>query len=278
MARSTLGWGSMTEAEAIERVDQPVTVDRLVADLRAIGLREGDRVVVHTSLQAIGWVCGGPPAVVDALQRVVTETGTIVMPTHTGQYTDPEGWEAPPVPDGWVRPIREHRPPFRPQVTPSRGVGAVPECFRTYPATTRSRHPTVSCAAWGADAEALVASHPYDFGLGPDSPLDRLRDREGRILLIGVGHDVNTSLHLAEHRADIGQPAVTTVAPVIETGDRRMLEFESLVTDTSDFSAVGADFEGSTAVDHGMIGAATARLLPQSALVEFATEWFERHR
>lgn len=268
----------MGERAAIERVDEPVTVSSLAADLRGLGLHEGDTLLVHASLSALGWVCGGAQVVVDALQEVVTDSGTLVVPTHTGQYTDPAGWSNPPVPDEWVERIRETMPAFRPDVTPTREMGAIPECFRDYPDAVRSVHPTVSFAAWGADAEAIVADHGLDYGLGENSPLARVYERDGDVLLLGVGHDRNTSLHLAEHRADFPKETVVTGAPVLEDGRRVRVEFEDIATSTEDFADLGADFEEQSELAAGTVGAADARLASQRALVDFAVDWFEANR
>lgn len=268
----------MSEADTIDRLDEPNTVSSLVADLRALGVREGDTLLVHSSLSALGWVCGGPQAVVDALQSVVSDAGTIVVPTHTGQYTDPADWSNPPVPADWVEPIREHMPPYRPAVTPTRGVGAIPECFRCYPDVVRSRHPTVSFAAWGADAEPIVADHGFDDGLGETSPLARLYERNGDVLLLGVGHESNTSLHLAEYRTAGPERPVKERAPILDGGSRVFVEFSEIETDTTDFPDLGADFERQVGCASGLVGAAGAKLLPQPALVDFAVEWFEENR
>ena len=117
----------MGERAAVDRVDEPVTVSTMVDDLRELGLRDGDTVLVHSSLSALGWVCGDAQAVVDGLRRTVTESGTVVVPTHTGQYTDPAVWSNPPVPDDWIGTIRDERPPFRPESTPTRSMGAIAE-------------------------------------------------------------------------------------------------------------------------------------------------------
>lgn len=268
----------MSEADAIEAVDEPGTVSSLASDLRSLGIDAGDTLLVHSSLRSLGWVAGGPQAVVDALQTVLTPDGTLVMPTHSGQYTDPDGWENPPVPDGWVEAIRESMPPFRPDVTPTRGMGAIPECFRNYPGVVRSDHPTVSFAAWGAGAEEIAGSHELDYGLGDRSPLARVYDRDGDVLLLGVGHDSNTSLHLAEHRADFEKERVESAAPLLRDGDRVVVEYQDIEISTDDFEAVGADFESEVGLVDGTVGAATARLVDQPALVDFAVEWFEEHR
>lgn len=268
----------MTEADAIDRVDAPVTVSSLSADLVALGVDPGDTLLVHASMSALDGVNGGAPAVVDALMTAVTDEGTLVMPTHSTQYTDPATWGSPPVPDEWVAEIRETRPSYRPAVTPTRGMGAVPECFRGYPDVVRSRHPTFSFAAWGAAAEEITADHVYDRGLGDGSPLARLYDRAGRVLLLGVGYDRCTSLHLAEHRADIGLPTGRNAVP-IEAGDGvGTVEYETLETDSSDFAALGADFEDEVGPLEGSVGAAAAKLVDQATLVEFAVGWLESNR
>jgi aminoglycoside 3-N-acetyltransferase len=270
----------MGERAAVDRVDEPVTVSTMVDDLRELGLRDGDTVLVHSSLSALGWVCGDAQAVVDGLRRTVTESGTVVVPTHTGQYTDPTVWSNPPVPDDWIGTIRDERPPFRPESTPTRSMGAIPECFRSYPDVVRSRHPTNSFAAWGADAEAIVVGHRYDYGLGESSPLADVYDRDGSVLMLGTGYDTNTSLHLAEYRARFPKETVRTDAPVVENGEVVRVQYEELATDTSDFEAVGSDFEAEreNAVARGTVGDAETALVDQRELVDFATGWFERNR
>lgn len=267
------------ELLAVERTDRPVTVDRLTADLRDLGVR-GETVLVHSSLSALGWVPGGAPAVVDALREAVTPAGTLVLPTHSSQLSDPANWTNPPVPEAWHDEIRETMPAFRPESTPTRGMGAIPECFRTYPDVVRSRHPIHSFAAWGADAEAVVGDHAYANGLGENSPLARVYDRDGSVLLVGVGHDSNTSLHLAEYRADYPKEVGTGGGPVLVDGERRWVGFEEVEGDTEDFPAIGEAFERERpeAVTTGRVGQATAKRYSQPALVDFAVGWMERHR
>lgn len=80
----------MTEAELIALTPAPRTRDTLAADLRQLGVAEGMTLLVHSSLSSLGWVCGGPVAVVQALMDALTPSGTLVMPTFTGDYCDPE--------------------------------------------------------------------------------------------------------------------------------------------------------------------------------------------
>ncbi|WP_439025633.1 aminoglycoside N(3)-acetyltransferase [Haloarchaeobius sp. DT45] len=270
----------MTDTLPEDRSDEPITVDRIATDLRDLGLAAGDTVIVHSSLSALGWVCGGPVAVVDAIQRVLTSDGTLVMPTHTGDYSDPGSWQHPPVPDEWEQEIRDTMPAYRPEVTPCRRLGAVPDTFRSYPGVVRSRHPIVSFAAWGAEAEAITADHSYDDPLGEQSPLARLYERDASVLMLGTDHGTNTSLHLAEYRDDNPDEREPDGAPVVQDGERVWLEFTDIDLDTSDFPAVGEAFEETRpdAVSIGQVGEAASRLLDQRELVDFAAEWFTAHR
>jgi len=268
----------MSEADAIERTEDPVTVSRLVGDLQELGVEAGDDLLVHSSLSALGWVSGGAQAVVAALQEVVSADGTLVMPTFTGQLTDPADWEAPPVPDNWVPMIRDSRPPFRPDVTPTREMGAIAECFRTHRETTRSRHPWYSFAAWGAKAATVVDAHPLSDGLGPGSPLGRLYDLDASVLQLGTGHDTNTSFHLAEYRADLDQSRSEHRGPVLSGGERTVVSFTDLDLVADDFEALGADFEAAVGSRTGTVGAGRTRLARQRELVDFAVGWLERNR
>ncbi|MDZ4860673.1 MAG: AAC(3) family N-acetyltransferase [Candidatus Hydrogenedentes bacterium] len=256
-----------------------VTPDILAIGLRALGLRAGDTVLVHVALSRFGWVCGGAQAVVLALQEVITEAGTLVMPAHSAHLSEPSLWRSPPVPEEWWEDIREEMPAYQRECTPTWGMGQVAECFRTFPAVLRSDHPHVSFAAWGKEAHIITGDHELELGLGEGSPLARIHERDGRVLLLGVSHRVNTSLHLAEHRAEFSSKHLYWQgAPVIEDGRRTWREFEELAMDTDDFQEVGAAFDESGGSMRGSIGLACCRLMSQPRLVDFAQEWFSTNR
>lgn len=271
----------MSEASTIEKsVNGPVTVETLISDFQQLGVRPGMTLTVHSSLRALGWVCGGPVAVIQALEAVLTPAGTLIMPTHSGDLSDPAPWQHPPVPESWWEPIRTTMPAFDPDFTPTRGMGAIPETFRKQPGVRRSNHPHVSFAAWGAQADFVVANHHLDNGLGETSPLARLYELSGSILLLGVGHENNTSLHLAEYRADYpGKTVEKQGAPILETGERRWVTFTDIATNSDDFAALGAAYEAAGRPHVvGKVGYGETRLIPQRSLVDFAVEWLSAHR
>ncbi len=260
--------------------DVPITVESLSEDLARLGVKPGMTLLVHSSLSSLGWVCGGSVAVVYALESSVGPSGTLVMPTHSGELSDPKNWSNPPVPESWWQTIRDSMPAYDTVLTPTRGMGRIPETFRTQGGVIRSGHPQVSFAARGPKAHQIVSNHPLEFGLGEGSPLSRIYDLAGWILLLGVDHNCNTSLHLAEHRTQaINRNTNLTGAPLVENGMRQWCEFHELNLDSSDFTSIGEQFAKEPGLlKQGRTGHANALLMPQRELVDFAVRWMESNR
>nr|WP_034680479.1 AAC(3) family N-acetyltransferase [Caldalkalibacillus mannanilyticus] len=259
----------------MQRTKTLQTRETLANDLRKLGLVAGMTVIVHSSLSSIGWVNGGPVAVVQALMDVITPEGTIVMPTHSGENSDPSTWGNPPVPEEWWSEIRNTMPAFDPQISPTRMMGKVVEVFRAYPGVTRSYHPTLSFAAWGKHAQIVTANHSLDFGLGEGSPLARIYELNGYVLLLGVSHENNTSFHLAENR--MGQRRIIEEgSPILKDGQRVWEVFKNIEMDSDVFEKIGEEFEQKYKVSYGQVGIAPSRLFNQKDCVDFAQRWFEQ--
>lgn len=258
----------------------PVTYAALIRDLEALGVERGMTLIVHTSMSRLGWIAGGPQAVIEALETVLGNRGNLVMPTHSTQLTDPARWQNPPVPKPWWSIIREQIPAFDEALTTTRGMGVVAETFRRQPGVMRSAHPHLSFAARGSDAEFITAAHVPGTGFGDDSPLGRIYALGGHVLLLGVDHANDTSLHLAEWRAEFPAKSMGTQgAPVRMNGVREWITFQELDFSAADFADLGHDFAAETSLEqHGAIGWGEGRLAPQRPLVDYAVPWIEAHR
>ncbi len=158
----------------------PINVEILTAGFREF-LLPGDSLIVHSSLRSVGWVEGGPDAVIDAMLEAIGPAGNLMLPAFN--YTRP-------LPD----------PCYDPAETPCR-TGIIPETGRKRGDALRSLSPTHSVAVIGPRAEELTAGHLETRTFGVDSPLDRLIDLSGRILMLGVGQTSNSALHVAEEHA-----------------------------------------------------------------------------
>ncbi|MFF2902444.1 aminoglycoside N(3)-acetyltransferase [Streptomyces sp. NPDC057966] len=252
------------------------TRDSLASDLRAMGLCAGETLLVHSSLSSLGWVCGGPGVVVGALLDALGDSGTLVVPTHSADNSDPAYWENPPVPEAWWADIRASMPPFDARTTPTLGVGVVPETVRNWPGAVRSCHPQTSFAAVGPRATAIVDGHALDCRLGEHSPLARLEECGARVLLLGTGFETCTAFHLAEYRVPSPQ---TDISFAVTTPRGRVW---ATVRDTSirseDFDGLGAAFEKERQVVRGVVGGAQARLFDLADAVAYAEGWLSEHR
>jgi aminoglycoside 3-N-acetyltransferase len=271
----------MNEWEVIKRsTNGPVTVNSLVKDLQNIGVTSGMTLLVHTSLSAMGWVCGGATAVIQALEEVLSDKGTLVMPTHSPELSDPSGWENPPVDESWWQIIRENMPAFDVDITPSGGMGIVAETFRKQQGVLRSNHPQVSFAAWGANAHYVTNQHPLENSFGDESPLGKIYELEGYILSIGVGYSENTSLHLAESQANYPSKQYKKCgAPLRQNGIRRWVNYNDLDYSSDDFLEIGRAYESqSDNISREKLGYASSTLIPQRELVDFAIQWMENNR
>ncbi|HEY4103395.1 MAG TPA: AAC(3) family N-acetyltransferase [Polyangiaceae bacterium] len=157
-----------------------VSFAQLIEQLTALGVRSGAVLLVHTSFRAVRPVEAGPLGLIAALRAAIGEAGTLVMPTMT---------------DG--------KSVFDPARTPTCDMGVTAELFWRQPGVLRSTHPGGSFAAAGPEAEFICRPQPLSPPHGSDSPVGRVHDLGGQVLLLGVTHSENTTLHLAEAIAQV---------------------------------------------------------------------------
>jgi aminoglycoside 3-N-acetyltransferase len=268
-----------TEDTVVNKTLKPNTITSLKRDLEALGVKPGAVIIMHSSLSKIGWTVGGSVAVIRALMQILTPEGTLVMPTFSSGNSEPSKWEHPPVPKTWWDTIRKEMPAFEQNITPTRGMGSVVETFRMWPNVLRSNHPMLSFAVWGKNAKFITDNHELKGDLGEGSPLSRLYELDGQILLIGVTHENDTSIHLAEYRSDFpGKRYIKAGCAMLVKNQRKWVEWDELDVNSDDFEQLGNDFESKINYKPGKIGMAESRLISIRAIVDYGIEWLKENR
>jgi len=239
---------------------QRADVSTLLADLRSLGLRRGDRLIVHSSYRAIRPVEGGPPAVIRALMQAVGEEGTLAMPTF--QDVPPEVFDL--------------------HDTKS-DCGILTELFRKMPGVHRSLHPTHSVAVWGSDAAFIASAHEEGrTALGVDSPFDRLARLGGKVLLLGVGQNRNSMVHVGEARFGVPYlplPFSPDFARPLKVRGRDGTIFTMRVEEcpgcSENFGKVDQRMQATGRIVRGRVGNAPASLMAAEAVVRTVCELLE---
>jgi aminoglycoside 3-N-acetyltransferase len=162
--------------------------------LRALHLGEAP-VIVHASLKSIGYVDGGAESVVNALLRTFA---SVMVPTFT--YKTMITPRVGPADNGMVygsgQDANRMAEFFTPSMPADPLMGILPETLRQHPLAKRTGHPIQSFA--GIHAETILAAQTL---ADPLAPLSALSMAGGWVLLLGVNHTVNTSIHYAEKMA-----------------------------------------------------------------------------
>ncbi|WP_194410041.1 aminoglycoside N(3)-acetyltransferase [Microbacterium cremeum] len=251
-----------------------VTGAELRTGLATLGVEPGQVVLVHASLSSFGVVAGGEQTVIAALREAVGPFGTVVMPSQSWQLCDPDFLDDPALGPAARAQVRQGLPAFDEVLTPTRSMGAVAELFRLQPDAHRSPHPHRSFAAAGLEAREITHVHELNSPFGESSPLARLYALDAVVVLLGVGFDKCTSLHLAEHRAAEGgeRALVRNGAPLAVSGARQWVTWEEPVVDDAAFASIGRDFDSGGHVRTTNIGAAICRAMSMVELVDFATQ------
>jgi aminoglycoside 3-N-acetyltransferase len=152
-------------------------------------------VIAHASLKPFGYIHNGADTVVQALLDSVQ---SLIMPTFTYKtmITPEVGPADNGIQYGTERDLNKMAQPFTRTMQADSMMGALPEIVRIHPDAKRSSHPILSFA--GIHADEYLNTQTMEE---PLAPIGALTESDGWVVLINVGHDVNTSIHYAEKLA-----------------------------------------------------------------------------
>ncbi|MGH9163697.1 MAG: AAC(3) family N-acetyltransferase [Vicinamibacteraceae bacterium] len=227
---------------ALRTLAPPDVTEQLVA----LGVQRGGVLIVHTAFSKVAPVEGGPKGLIAALREALGFTGTLVMPSMSDD-------------DDHV---------FDRERTPCRSMGVVADTFWRMPGVLRSDSPH-AFAAIGPGAKVITAPHPVEVPHGLDSPVGRVYELDGRVLLLGVGHDADTTVHLAENLAGV-RYRVPKYAMVLEGGKAKRHEYDEIDHCCGRFNGLDGWLDADGRQRRGIVGHAEARLARSRDIVEAA--------
>lgn len=231
-----------------------VRIGTLVRELLELGVRPGGILLVHTSFSNVKPVEGGPEGLILALRAALGAAGTLVMPSMS--YDD------------------DH--PFDKTASPCPEMGVVADTFWRLPGVMRSDN-NHAFAAVGPLAATILAPHPIELPHGLDSPVGRVYGLDGQVLLLGVGHDSNTTIHLAENLAGVRYRRAKYVT-LLRDGGWVRFDYREIDHCCQNFARVDVWLDERGLQQHGKVGHAEARLMRSRDVVSVVMEHLGRNK
>ncbi len=250
------------------------TQEELTSQLCALGIRHGDSLLVISSLRSLGEIGCGASGVLSALLEAVGPGGNLLFPAFTLSNVI-----APPEIDAEMS-IADERlasalmTTFEAELTPvdTHVVGILPEIARRHPDAHRSRHPLYSFVALGDDAEFFVRSAPHHYPFGSESPLAKLFQKDGSVILLGTDYSTNIALHLAEIWARV---PYTRRSQTYRSSAQRTCEMIGAPGCRAGFARLEPLMAHSRLQRNGTVAAAKCRLFAMRMAISLATAYLE---
>jgi aminoglycoside 3-N-acetyltransferase len=222
--------------------------DTLTRQLLDIGIRPVGVLLVHTAFSKVKPIEGGPIGLISALHSALGVDGTLVMPSMS--YDD------------------DH--PFDKTKSHCAEMGIVADTFWRLPEVHRSDN-NHAFAAVGPQAERILAPHPIDIPHGLDSPVGRVYELDGQVLLLGVDHGSNTTIHLCENMAGVRYRRDKYLT-ILKDGKPARFEYREIDHCCQNFSLVDGWLDERGLQNRGKVGNTDARLIRSQDIVAVVTE------
>ena len=232
----------------------PISSKTLIQNFLELGVKPGGVLLVHTSFSKIKLIEGGPLGLISALRSALGAEGTLVMPSMS--YDD------------------DH--PFDKTKSPCPEMGIVADTFWRLPGVLRSDN-NHAFAAVGRLAEKIIAPHPIDVPHGLASPVGRVYELDGQVLLLGVDHGSNTTIHLCENLAGVRYRRDKYIT-VLKDGQPTRFDYREIDHCCQNFALVDGWLDEKQNQRHGRIGNGETRLMRSRDIVNVVTSHLEKDK
>ena len=240
-----------------------LTKKQIIDGLHAIGLKQGDVVLVHTAMRTFGHIDGGAATAMDAFLEVLGPRGTLVAPTFTFCH------EA------------EDDPIIDPLQDPSE-MGAITEAVRQHPQALRSTAFRHSFAAIGRRARVITEVDPALSSFDLRSSFGVMLALDAQVVLCGMTYQSSTSHHFAEMVCEVSYRQTIPLTVKVRQADgsltdQPMTDYQPKSEGGSyygsrhpDFIRLGQMLEERGGVGTAFIGNSAVRRFPMRELVGLA--------
>lgn len=265
----------MAERTTFDEIKTISTKEDICLLLGEMGVTKGMVVFVQANATELGHVVGGAQTIIAAFMESVGYDGTVIMPTFSPQLADPSCVKQSIERDQWNR-IREFSLPFDRKLTSINTSDEIVCQFLKNEGVVRSYHPLYSFAAWGKYAKLICDKHPLHFGLNQDSPLGKIVEFNGYVVMLGGEYKDCVMFQLA-HYQNTHIPIKVVSAP-IEINKKRMWK-DMLDVDytTESFDDVGEAMEDRCIVKTSLLGNGICRFFSAREAKNLATAYFNIH-
>lgn len=261
------------DLEIDQIIEDVSTKEDIKRQLEAIGIQKGMLLMIQGDIKNLGYICGGAQALLEAIMDCIGFEGTIVMPSFTPDVLDPacmknlcidkENWEY----------VRKESMPFDKKLSaPNKEDELVLQLLRN-DGVVRSYHPNYSFVAWGKYAKIICDKHALHFGLSKDSPLGRIYELNGFVLMLGKDYKDCTMFHLAHYNGDT-LPIKIVTAPIEKNNKLNWKDMLDLDLNDEGFDIIGEIMEERKIVRSMYIGTGQCRLYSSREAVNIATSYF----
>lgn len=217
-------------------IQDVITKNDLLNMFKRMGIGRGMILYVQCDLEHCAYVNGGPQTIIDALCECVGFEGTIVTPAFSYHLLDPACDRTYLFERDVFEEIRESKPAFHKKRTPSE-CGSFSAQLMCNEGVYRSNHPIHSMLAWGKYAKLICDRHPLHFSLGKESPIEKVIEMNGYVLLLGSAYkdcDIFSYASILSNK----NPIHIVSAPIEKKGEREFISMLEMDYDLKNVSVI----------------------------------------
>lgn len=256
-------------------IQKVITKEDIKESLSSLGITSGMIVEVHANYSSLKNVLGGARTIVDALLETLS-SGTIIMPLEFKGNSEPSEWDNPSVSPNLWEDVRNNIPSTNPLFSDLSDGDEIVEAFRKRDDVVFSNHPYYPFVAWGKYAKLLCNRQSTHFPLADESPIARLYELKGKVLLIGCDFSFCSCMYLAEYHNETRPIVIKGANKQTANGDSKWKEYLDLDLDTKPFIKIGEIMHKKSMIQETNLESCKMQFFNATDAIDEASKYFEK--